>query len=639
MQAWMRIAVASVFFVVGCSLQMEAPRETVAWFAARPTAPAPVPGDSVNTPIDDPQVISSADFYNMQAYQYVCMQVSGADGKFGTPVQEMGSEQTSGSVTALFSKFTIPKLWVGRKYSIRVFGFKSKMEVCPFDFKGVSDFAQLGVLDTFVVPDKPSEVIIPVNFVESSGVEPNPLPVSPVINSVTISPLSNVVTPGQSVTFQATASVTSPVALTYTWYKGTGSNSSVCPSTATQVYSLTTSGVASYTTPTADTNVSGTRIYYCVIASALGVSSKESAWAQVDVSSVEVTGLSVGSNTSSGITITWNPPPAGYQTVVSWAQGNDPNMNEPIGCSANNFTGTGSPYIHTGVEPGKWYRYRICTKNGSSVSPGVVTPAVQAIFPTDPCTGDLYSKTVLLGTVCPGPESQQIELVPTTAGFPIWREQGGQHRILNATGIVNNGWQQTYVISTDFTDDDAINSIAGRVCPEKIHDPGHPNGYTAGCLYYDQGYGPQALNSSSGTTGAPGIDYLESWNISNSGGEEEAAFFEGNIATCNNKGMRLPVIYETDIIDIPSAAELPGSGPPAWNSSNGGVPSLGSYTWTATARRDPSDANNHKDYFTWHSGMYSTAPYDEANTDLQPAVRCVLPAFYSPTRSGSSNSP
>ena len=636
MQAWIKIVLVSVCVLAGCSLQMEEQRNSVALFAVRPAVPSP--GEVVPNPIQDPLEVSSADFEKMQDYRFVCMQVIGADGKFGTPIQEMVSEETSESITGLAAKFSIPKLWVGRKYSIRVFGFKSRMEVCPFEFKGLSDFAQLGVLDNYVVPDKPSEVRIPVNFWESSEMSPPPPPSgTPVLTITSFTPnLQTVELPNLPVGLTVVANVSPTTTLTYEWYAGSGSGA--CQGT----YINTTMSPVLYL----GTPASVGTFFYCVIVKATGATPVSSSWAQVNVTNgvnpppaTEVTGINA-QIVSGGIQLTWSPvsgaPSYWLSRSESTAQTSvpaPPPCNSSMQASSSSFTDTQA------LTPGNWYKYRVCVvTSGNSSTGAVLQNPIQFPSTTNLCQGDLYQNAqnynLTLNYECPGPPGPagsgpttlRLQYANGSDGFMVWREWPSLTRILNATGLVAKGWQKKLnaagtEFGGDLTDSSVISQIAGRACHDTVYKPGESNP-GPGCLYYDAGNAAQALNASGAGTPVEGIDYLTDWNNSESGEGNSASFFEGNIYTCNVKGMPLPVIYETTA-SAPNALELPATGWLSWPGLNGVPAHSSGSTWTATARKNPGSSSDSNQYFTWTNSENNFSHYVD-----EKFVRCVLPAFY-----------
>jgi hypothetical protein len=247
------------------------------------------------------------------------------------------------------------------------------------------------------------------------------------------------------------------------------------------------------------------------------------------------------------------------------------------------------------------------------------------------CTGDCYQEGTApnyaqdfpIGTERIGPSGSTLTLQYAigSSGFKIWKEKAGT-KILNATGLVANGWQKqltragTAFTATDFT---TGTNIAGRVCPTHVFLSHSDMTATGRCLYYDAGNSMQALDGA-GTTGVEATDWLMNWNRSATLRGTASSYFEGNVKTCADKGMRLPTLYETSA-DPSASTFLPtGDGiSPTWSVSTG-VPHFDATgSWTASG-----NTGDFTRYFRWRGtsvlfenfGVYS-------NTDR--TVRCVLP--------------
>ncbi|NBX76146.1 MAG: hypothetical protein EBQ92_06290, partial [Proteobacteria bacterium] len=234
-----------------------------------------------------------------------------------------------------------------------------------------------------------------------------------------------------------------------------------------------------------------------------------------------------------------------------------------------------------------------------------------------------------IGTQRQGPDNilMSLEYANGVDGFKIWKENYGT-RILNSTGLVENGWQKqltragTAFSETDFT---TGSNIAGRVCP----------GLTAGsgvfvdfnnmvdstrCLYYDSGNASQTLDAAA-TSGTEASDWLQAWNSAATGRGTGHSYYEGNIKTCADKGMRLPTLYETSATTNPLQPSYPtddGLDPthPNFAGSTNGVPSFGNWAWTASALTYTSGG-----YWGW-SGTDGFQDYYSSYL----SVRCVLPS-------------
>jgi hypothetical protein len=138
---------------------------------------------------------------------------------------------------------------------------------------------------------------------------------------------------------------------------------------------------------------------------------------------------------------------------------------------------------------------------------------------------------------------------------------------------------------------------------------------TGNCLYYSPGYAAQALNAAGTSQTTAGSIGLGNWDVSETGNGTGSSWYEGNIQTCANKGMRLPTLYET-------TAASPSSYKPAdpeltWAATATGVPhSGGNWTWTSSAY-----TSNTSYYLIWYGTTSSYYNYDYAYH----AVRCVVP--------------
>jgi fibronectin type 3 domain-containing protein len=257
-------------------------------------------------------------------------------------------------------------------------------------------------------------------------------------------------------------------------------------------------------------------------------------------------------------------------------------------------------------------------------------------YTTPACAGDCYlegsspnfAQGLAVGTERLGPSGSTITLqfANGTSGFKIWREKSGT-RILNATGLVGNGWQQTLTragtafTGTAFTNTTHVGQIAGRSCPPNVFLNYSNMTVTNRCLYYDVGTGLLNLDSG-GTAGVEAQDWLRDWDSTATGRGSSSSYFEGNIRTCADKGMRLPVAYETSM-NNPGTTNTPNGDSgitPVWAGSVG-VPnaaSVGSgWTWTASAAIPGKGY-----YWVWVSSTNSS--YQTYNYTGR-AVRCVLP--------------
>ena len=218
--------------------------------------------------------------------------------------------------------------------------------------------------------------------------------------------------------------------------------------------------------------------------------------------------------------------------------------------------------------------------------------------------------------------------------FKVWG-QVGANSILNASGLWTNGgisdWQRKlnpsgvgsssdYILAAD------IEKLEGRVCPGKTTGSGVFIGFnnmvdSIRCLYYDSGNAAQSLDAA-GTSGTEASDWLQDWDRAATGRGTGSSYFEGNIKTCADKGMRLPTMYETTMPQ-PGATHLPTGDfiTPTWAGFTNGVPSFTrptSGTWTASAGLTGSTLG----YWYW-SGIASGITISGYFGSL--LVRCVLP--------------
>jgi hypothetical protein len=206
-----------------------------------------------------------------------------------------------------------------------------------------------------------------------------------------------------------------------------------------------------------------------------------------------------------------------------------------------------------------------------------------------------------------------------SSGFKVWKERGGS-RILPANGLVASGnWQKQLTrAGTAFSATDFILSstnIAGRVCPTHVFLSHSEMTATGRCLYYDAGIGPQRLDAA-GTSSTEASDWLQDWNQGATGRGISSSYYEGNIKTCADKGMRLPTMYETRM-PRPGGQLPTGDGiTPTWAGSTNGVPGFSDFwIWTASVQTNSPSA-----YWIALEDIYAVNEYWRTHY-----VRCVLP--------------
>jgi hypothetical protein len=320
---------------------------------------------------------------------------------------------------------------------------------------------------------------------------------------------------------------------------------------------------------------------------------------------------------------------------ISWTTYSD-------GTSTNNsVTITGLPY-------GASYIFRVAAVN--SAGTGSSSTSSSNVTPQNPCPtlcgssgNGCYDNATAITNACATLEDgYETSGTPTlieyknadsncTGGscFKVWWQQG-TNRILNASGLWTNGgvgaWQQALNrngIGTngDFNSSTQIAALVGRVCPGKTTGSGTFIDFTnmvdsTRCLYYDSGNTTQTLDAA-GTSGTEASDWLKNWNRAATGRGTSSSYYEGNVKTCADKGMRLPVMYETTMTKPTSYLPTGDTGvTPTWAGSTNGVPSYLGYTWTASAY-----ANFSIYYWVWSGTSSNTI----GNYNSSCYVRCVLP--------------
>lgn len=187
-----------------------------------------------------------------------------------------------------------------------------------------------------------------------------------------------------------------------------------------------------------------------------------------------------------------------------------------------------------------------------------------------------------------------IQYTTNTNGVKMWREKNGS-RIVRGNGL---GWSPKLTAdgkmptATPFTD---YNSITGRVCPKKIYLSDSLYAQPNHCLFYRSATA-SSLNTAAFTSTNP-------------------AWFQGNIASCSDLGMRLPTIYEAAVNPI-DVNLLPTTDKMIFDATTGIPAAAGEgATWTATKCKS---GDNH--YFSYRQGTASCEP-----ATSQKSVICVVP--------------
>ena len=342
------------------------------------------------------------------------------------------------------------------------------------------------------------------------------------------------------------------------------------------------------------------------------------------------------------VSLTWSAPASiGGTAITDYVVAYSSNG----GASWSTFsdgTSTNASATVTGLTNGVSYVFKVAAVN--SVGTGSYSSSSSAVTPAGSggsAESDYYSgaQSLTIGTEKQGPSSSTLTLqyANGSSGFKVWKEKDGS-RVLNATGLIEHGWQKTLTragtaFAGDLTNASVINSICGRVCPANVF-LNHSNMTTTDrCVYYDCGNETQTLDAASPSNGGSSSnveaeDWIQASNRAATGLTTDASYYEGNIKTCADKGMRLPTSYETQVdMDACHTAwscknYLPtGDGiVPIWAGSTNGVPSSnGTYNWTASASTYGSN------YFWVWLGTRTDGDGDQYwVTDN--GVRCVLPS-------------
>jgi hypothetical protein len=239
-----------------------------------------------------------------------------------------------------------------------------------------------------------------------------------------------------------------------------------------------------------------------------------------------------------------------------------------------------------------------------------------------------------------GGSSTTLQLVDGSGGFKVWKEKNG-NKILNASGLVSNGWQKKLTragtsYSNDFLEDPS--KIEGRACPEKVFNS---SSGPSTCLYYSSILA-FSITLQGSSTGVRLEDYIDKWTDNIAGGTNPscnyssntaASWYVGNIKTCADAGMRLPVLYEFK--DWKSGCEagnlrcaisdLPPTGIVSESDSKG-LPT--SNVWTATASsRCSADSYDGKYFWSVYNYQGLRTASNGRSHNSYTHVLCVLPGF------------
>ena len=210
------------------------------------------------------------------------------------------------------------------------------------------------------------------------------------------------------------------------------------------------------------------------------------------------------------------------------------------------------------------------------------------------------------------PSGKRLVAISGANNFSIWKD-ASSNKILKATGY--DEWQTLLIpdgrgYSTNFADSTLIAAqIAGRRCPTNVYIDDSNKLSLASCLYFSNAYPTQRLDAPQNN----GWRDQTTWGSLRLGRQTTGKWYEGNIQTCANYGMRLPTVYETTLPNFVGGMPTEVT---ATFSSEKGIPSaVGVVTWTATAH---TGDNNR--FWTWNG----TSSGNE-NQDGNFAIRCVIP--------------
>jgi hypothetical protein len=340
----------------------------------------------------------------------------------------------------------------------------------------------------------------------------------------------------------------------------------------------------------------------------------------------------MGTPGDSKVSLTWTAPAGSGSEITDYVTQYSSNYGSTW-TTFDDGVSTTTSVVVTGLTNHQDYRFRVAAVNTIGTGPFTTTGVIELNFGIlKTCSNSVsadrsndcynegfapnYAQDFHVGTERQGPGGTVMTLVNGASGFKVWKEKDGI-RILNATGLIANGWQKQLTragisfIETDFT---AVSGTAGRVCPTHVFLSYGDMTAQNRCLYYDLGNAAQTLYAAcpSGNCTSPLVadeasDWLQGWDRDATGRGSASSYYEGNIKTCADKGMRLPTAYETNMMQPTLGLPTGDIGlNPIWAGDNG-VPHYGGQTWTASA------------------GFFWQGPGSWGLGTSSATVRCVLP--------------
>jgi hypothetical protein len=327
------------------------------------------------------------------------------------------------------------------------------------------------------------------------------------------------------------------------------------------------------------------------------------------------------------------------QVSLSWAAPAGDGGSAITGYNVQYSSNNGSSWTTLNVNPtpttatissltgGTAHIFRVAATSGAGA--GSYSNSTLSIQPGPVnCSGDCYADTnAVAAGLAVGPSGSTLTLQTNSLGFKFWKDQSSS-RILNASGVAAQGWQQTLSNSGHgFSGVNLLSStnLAGRVCPPNVFIDYNTMTATEKCLYYDAGNAAQRLDAASPANGGAltnvnGEDYLlNAGSTNNTVGKGTAfSYYEGNIKTCKDKGMRLPVLYES-YFSASAAPTLDGVTPSLASAINRVLPNYNNANnFTASGG---TSTNRYYAYSTSNGAVSSTATEYFDALDF----RCVLP--------------